>query len=70
MEEQIKQKPFAVELNEAKNEIIQAVNNAMHVHNMPCTIIEMILSDIYNQIKEGARNELTIAKEQMENENK
>lgn len=58
MNEKNTQRPFILEVDEAKNEIIQAINNAIRVHNLPCCIVDMILSDVYYQVKEGARNEL------------
>lgn len=61
-----KQKPFILEVEEAKLEIIQVINNAIQVHNLPCYLVDMILSDISAQIKEGAKNELAMAKKQVE----
>lgn len=66
MEENKIQKPFILEMDEAKLEIIQVINNAMQVHKLPCYIVDMILSDIGVQIKEGAKNEITMAKQQVE----
>lgn len=68
MEEKEIQKPLILEIEEAKTEIIQVINNAIHIHQLPCYIVDMILSDIYTQIKTGAKNELTMAREQMEAE--
>jgi hypothetical protein len=59
------QKPLILEIDEAKTEIIQAINGAMQVHKLPCYIVDMILSDIYAQIKEGVKNELAMAREQV-----
>lgn len=61
-------KPFILEMDEAKFEIIQVINNAIQVHKLPCYIVDMILSEISTQIKEGAKQELAMAKAQMENE--
>ena len=66
MEENKIQKPFILEMDEAKTEIIQVINNAMHVHKMPCYVLEMMLSEIFTQIKEGAKNELAVAKAQVQ----
>ena len=65
MEEKEIQKPIILEIDEAKTEIIQAINSAMQVHKLPCYIVDMVLSDIYAQIKEGAKSELTMAREQV-----
>ena len=60
-------KPFILEMEEAKLEIIQAVNNAIQVHKLPCYLIDMILSEIGVQIKDGAKNELAMARAQLNN---
>ena len=60
-----KQKPFILEVDEAKNEIIQVINNAIQVHKLPFYVLDMILSDISGQIREGAKNELAVANQQM-----
>lgn len=66
MEENKIQKPFILEMDEAKIEIIQAINNAIQVHKLPFYLVDMILTEIGAQIKEGAKNELTMAKAQMQ----
>ena len=67
MEEQTKRKSIILEIDEAKGELVYAINNIMEIHNLPCYVMDMLLSDIYVQIKEGAKNELAMAKSQMEN---
>lgn len=69
MEEKNIQKPFILEMDEAKMEIIQSINNAIQVHNLPCYLVDMILSEICVQIKEGAKQELTMARQQVETQN-
>ena len=63
-----KQKPFILEMDEAKQEMIQVINNAIQVRKLPCYILDAILSEISIQIKEGAKQELAMARQQMENE--
>ena len=70
MEENKMQKPFILEMDEAKLEIIQVINNAIQVHKLPCYIVDMLLSEISTQIKEGAKNELMMAKQQVEEQSK
>ena len=65
MEQKEIQKPFIVELDEAKMEIIQSINNAIQVHKVPLYILDMVLSEIGSQIKEGAKQELAMAKQQV-----
>ena len=60
------QRPFILEMDEAKMEIIQVINNAIQVHKLPCYIVDMILSEIGAQIKEGAKNELAMARQQLQ----
>ena len=59
------QKPMIIEVAEAKNEIVQCINNAIQMHKLPCYIIDLILSEVSAQVKMGANNELTSAKKQM-----
>ena len=66
MEENKIQKPFILEMEEAKQEIIQSINNAIQVHGVPFTIVDMILSEVGSQVKEGAKQELAMARQQME----
>ena len=58
-------KPIILEIEEAKTEIIQAINKAIQIRHIPCYLVDMLLTDMRAQLKEGARNELEMAKEQM-----
>lgn len=69
MEENKIQKPFILEMDEAKTEIVQVINNAIQIHQLPLYLVDMILSEIYAQIKEGAKQEIAMAKAQMEEQN-
>lgn len=69
MEENKIQKPFILEMDEAKAEIIQVINNAIQVRKLPCYILDTLLSEVCSQIKEGAKQELAMARQQMEQEN-
>lgn len=64
MEEKEMQRPFILDIDEAKTEIIQSINNAMQIHKLPFYIVDMILSELGTQVKEGAKNELAMAKQQ------
>lgn len=66
MEEKEIQKPLILEIDEAKREIIQSINNAIEVRKLPFYIIEMILSDLHTQIKGTAKDELEMARARME----
>ena len=65
MEENKTQKPLILEMDETKSEIIQVINNAIQVRKLPCYFIDMVLSEISTQIKEGAKQELAMVKEQI-----
>lgn len=64
----MEQKPLILEIEEAKAELIEAVNKAIQVHKLPCYMVDLILQGIVAQIKEGTRQELEMAKEQMKTE--
>ena len=65
MEEKI-QKPFILEMEEAKLEMVQVINNAIQVRKIPCYIVDTLLAEILAQVKEGAKNELAMARQQVE----
>lgn len=60
------QRPFIVEVDEVKSEMIQVINNAMQVRGLPCYIIDMVLSELVTQVKDGAKQELAMARAQMQ----
>ena len=66
--EMIMNTPLIVKMERAKTSIVEFVNNIMQQEQLPCYLLEPTISEIYTQIKEGARNELEIAKQQMEQE--
>lgn len=61
----MEQKPLILEIEEAKAELVEAVNKAIQVHKLPCCMVDLILQGIVAQVKEGAKQELEMAKEQM-----
>lgn len=63
MEEKM-QRPLILEIEDAKQEMINVVNKAIH-RGLPCYIVNMILSDICIQVKEGAKSELAMVKQQV-----
>ena len=65
MEEKNIQKHFILEIDEAKTEMIQSINNIIQTHKLPLYIVNMILSEIGVQIRDGAINELKMAQEQI-----
>jgi hypothetical protein len=59
------QRPFILEVEEAKGEMAQCINSIMQRHQLPFYFTEMILADIYNQVRAGAQRELATAQEQV-----
>ena len=68
MEENKMQKPFVVAMDDAKLEIVQSVSNAIQVHGLPISVVEMIVADVYAQVRDASRQELAMAKEHMKND--
>ena len=66
MENKEIQKPIIIEMEETKMEMVQVINKAIQVRKVPFYFIDMILSELGSQIKEGAKNELSMAKAQVE----
>lgn len=53
-------------MDECENEILQAINKS--VQKLPCYIVEMIVDKVHRQLKNGANEELTQARAQMNQE--
>ena len=66
--EMIMNTPLIVKMERAKTSIVEFVNNIMQQEQLPCYLLEPTISQIYTQIKEGARNELEMAKQQKKDE--
>ena len=58
-------KPIILEIEEAKQELIQCVNDIMHRHGLNCYLLEPTFAELYKQVKAGAQNELAQARAQM-----
>ena len=59
------QKPLILEIDEAKKEIVMTINNAIQVHRLPLYIVDMMLTEVCAQVRDGAKNELAMAKAQV-----
>lgn len=59
-------KPFILEIDEAKTEMVTCMNDIIKKHKLPFYIVEMLMSSIYNQIQDAAKSELAMAKKQVE----
>lgn len=57
-----KQRPIILELDEAKQELVQCVNDILMKHRLSCYLIEPMFSELYSQIRASAQNELAQAR--------
>lgn len=57
-----KQRPIILEMDEAKQELVQCVNNILMKHRLSCYLIEPMFAELYTQIKVSAQNELAQAR--------
>lgn len=60
----MEKKPLILEIEEAKQELIQCVNDILNKHGLNCYLIEPTFAELYAQVKAGARNELAQARAQ------
>lgn len=59
-----KQRPLILEMDEAKQELVNCVNDILTNHRLSCYLIEPMFEELYSQIKVSAQNELARAREQ------
>lgn len=63
----MEQKPIILEMEEAKQELVQCVNEILRKHGLSCYLIEPMFAELYTQLQASARNEIAQARAQMEN---
>ena len=51
-------KSLILEMDAAKQELIQCVNDILDRHGLSCYLIEPMFADVYAQVKASAQNEL------------
>ena len=59
-----KQRPIILEMDDAKREIVQCINDIMQNHRLSCYLLEPMIAELYAQIKASAQNELAQARAQ------
>lgn len=59
----MEQKSIILEIDEAKQELIQCVNDIMRRHGLNCYLMEPMFADLYAEVKAGAQRELAQARE-------
>ena len=57
-----KQRPIILEMDEAKQELVQCVNDILMKHRLSCYLIEPMFAELHTQIKASAQNELAQAR--------
>lgn len=57
-------RPIILEIEDAKQELIQCVNNIMQTYRLPCYFLAPIFDELNTQIKASAQNELAMARAQ------
>ncbi len=65
----MEQKNIILEMDEAKQELVQCVNDVLQKHGLNCYLIEPMFAELYAQVKASARNELEQARAQMAERN-
>jgi hypothetical protein len=63
-------KPFIIEVEESKNELVQCVNHIVNEKGVPCYFILPTLENLTQQVRAVANNELKMAMEQTKEQNK
>lgn len=61
----MEQKPIILEMDEAKQELVQCVNDILSRHRLSCYLIEPMFAELYSQIKASAQNEVAQARAAM-----
>ena len=59
------QKPLILEMDEAKQELVQCVNDILQKHGLNCYLIEPMFAELYAQVKATAQNEVAHARAQI-----
>lgn len=54
-------KPFVIEMDETKRDLVSVVDTAIQERKIPCYVLEMLLGDILSQVQEVARREREFA---------
>lgn len=64
-EQNFKPKSIILELDEAKRELVQSVNEIMQKHGLNCYLLEPTFAELYAQIKATAQQELVQARQEV-----
>lgn len=64
----MEQRPIILDIEDAKQELIQCVNNILQTHKLSCYLIEPVFAELYSQIKASAQSELAQARARIQAE--
>lgn len=59
----MEQKSIILEMDEAKQELVQCVNEIMRKHGLNCYLMEPTFAELYAEVKAEAKRELAQARE-------
>ena len=59
-------KPFVIEMDETKRDLVSVVDAAIQIRKIPCYVLEMLLSDVLSQVHDVAQREREFAKQSLE----
>ena len=65
----MEKKSIILEMDEAKQELVQCVNDILARHRLNCYLIEPMFSELYAQVKASAQNELAQERARMAKDN-
>ena len=65
----MEQKNIILEMEEAKQELVQCVNDVLQKHGLNCYLIEPMFAELYAQVKTSAQRELEQARAAMTERN-
>lgn len=60
----MEQKPIILEIDEAKRELAQCVNDILQKHGLNCYLIEPMFAELYSEVRATAQRELAQARAQ------
>ena len=58
----MEQKSIILEMDEAKRELVQCVNDIIQKHGLNCYLMEPMFAELYAEVKATAQKELTQAR--------
>lgn len=58
----MEQKSIILEIDEAKQELVQCVNEILQKHGLNCYLMEPIFAELYAEVKAEAQRELAQAR--------